>query len=78
MAMVTNERSQLEHVEEDLLRLFTSATAAVVHDEVQASLRSFEGARIRAFIPVLVAKRARDHLRALQPERSRRVTSQVP
>jgi len=66
MAIVRTEESQIEHVEQDLLRLFTSVPPATVHEEVTAGLRSFEGARVRAFIPVLVAKRAGDHLRTLQ------------
>lgn len=68
MAIVRTEGSQLEYVEQDLLRLFASLPPATVREEVQAGLRSFEGARVRAFIPVLVAKRARDHLRTLQPD----------
>ena len=38
--------------------------------EVRAGLRKFEGASVRAFVPVLVAKRAKDHLRTLQPDRT--------
>jgi len=66
MAIVRTEESQIEYVEQDLRRLFTWVPQATVHEEVMAGLRSFEGAQVRAFIPVLVAKRARDHFRTLQ------------
>jgi len=67
MTVVRTEESQLESVEQDLLRLFTSLPPATVREEVTAGLRSLDGARVRAFIPVLVAKRAKDRLRTLQP-----------
>ncbi|MDX6215675.1 MAG: hypothetical protein QOG99_1259 [Frankiales bacterium] len=70
MPITRNERSQLEHVEQELQRLFAAVPPTRVHDEVQAGLRRFEGARVRAFVPVLVAKRAKDHLRTLDPDRS--------
>lgn len=65
MQTVQDERAQMERVESDLLKRFTTVPAARVHDEVQASSARFDGARVRTFVPVLVQKLATDRLRSL-------------
>ena len=63
MGLVLDENAQLARVEQDLLSRFEHVPHPVVCAEVQAGLHEFDGARIRAFVPVLVQKRVRDRLR---------------
>jgi hypothetical protein len=61
----TDEGSQLDSVEERLGRSFgDSASPQAVHASVQRAYDSFEGAHIRTYIPVMVARMAAGELRA--------------
>ena len=63
MPIIQDEQAQMQRVEQDLLRLFADIPPAVVCRQVQTEAGAFEGARVRAFVPVLVQKNARTHLR---------------
>ena len=60
-----DEHLQLRHVREDLMREFPDLPPAVVDLEVRTLAASFTGAPVRTFIPVLVRRGARNHLRDL-------------
>lgn len=65
MLQVTEE-SQIRSVEDALHRKFdATASPAMVHAEVVASLDVFRDARIRSFVPVLVQREAAVRLRRL-------------
>jgi hypothetical protein len=56
-------RRQVEHVREDLRREFAPLPPAVVDLHVRRAEQALEGARVQAFLPVLVRRGARDDLR---------------
>jgi hypothetical protein len=56
-------RRQVEHVREDLRREFAPLPPQVVDLHVRRAEEALEGARIQAFLPVLVRREAREHLR---------------
>jgi hypothetical protein len=60
-----DEKRQIEHVQEDLQREFAALPEAVVAEQVSAVVLSFDHARVRSFVPVLVRREARDKLRHL-------------
>ena len=60
-----DEALQLQHVKEDLLREFPSLPEVVVASQVQQMSQTFTSAPVRTFIPVLVGRGARAHLRRL-------------
>jgi hypothetical protein len=57
--------AQVEHVIIDLTQEFDSLPAEVVEEHVHRHERSFVGARITTYVPVLVRRGARDDLRRL-------------
>ena len=63
MPIIQNEQVQMQRVEQDLLRQFAEVPPAVVCRQVRTEAGAFEGARVRAFVPVLVQKNARTRLR---------------
>jgi hypothetical protein len=68
----TSQDAQLHDVEERLARKFAaSASAEQVHESVQRAYNSFEGAHIRSYIPVLVAKMATGELHTAVRELAR-------
>ena len=56
---------QVEHVREDLHREFAWLPGEIIDHEVRQAERALAGARVRHFVPVLVRRGARDHLRHL-------------
>jgi hypothetical protein len=58
-------KTQVEHVLLDLRREFDTLPPNVVDEHVHRAERALEGARISAFVPVLVRREARDGLRRL-------------
>lgn len=67
------ERLQLEHVRERLLRSGAAAgdDPAVVDAAFREAVAAFAGAPVRAFVPVLVERAVREHLRgARRPGRT--------
>jgi hypothetical protein len=64
--MQVTEDSQIQSVEESLIRRFDGRVAeARVHAEVQATRELFREARIRTYVPVLVQREAAVRLRRL-------------
>jgi hypothetical protein len=61
----TDERRQIEHVKEDLLREFPAIPESVVHQELTQAVQSFRQAPVRSFVPVLVRRGARERLRRI-------------
>jgi len=70
MAVIRDEQAQLAQVESDLMRLFTELPCEDIQREVTRELRLFADAHVRAFVPVLVAKRVKDSLRSREPSSS--------
>lgn len=60
-----DEAIQIAHVQDDLIREFPMLPAATVRSHVQQVERTYAGARVRSFIPVLVGRGARQRLRHL-------------
>ena len=58
-------QQQVEHVREDLSREFAWLPAEVVEHHVRRAEQSLAGARVQTFVPVLVRRGAREHLRRL-------------
>lgn len=58
----TEEQMALNHVVERLSRTFPDVSAEDVQGAVTESSQSFDAARIRSFVPLLVEKDAREHL----------------
>ena len=68
-----DERRQLDHVRAELEREFAGQLPAhAVAVRFQEIVDAFEGAPVRAFVPVLAHKRARDVMRR-QPDAERTV-----
>lgn len=63
MELSAELRRQVEHVRQDLRREFAPLPPQVVDQQVQRAQQSLEGARIQQYLPVLVRRQARDHLR---------------
>jgi hypothetical protein len=57
--------TQVAHVRDDLRREFGSLPSSVVDEHVHRQELALAGARIQAFVPVLVRRGARDELRQL-------------
>ena len=60
-----DEALQLQHVKEDLLREFPTLPEVVVASQVHEMSQAFTTAPVRTYIPVLVGRSARAHLRRL-------------
>ena len=58
-----DEPAQIERITQDLIRRFAGIPTRVISNEVKAGVKAFEGAHVRTFVPILVEKRAKDHLR---------------
>lgn len=59
-----DESTQLRAVEQTLLRAFGDRVAPErIHDEVARGMATYQAARIRTYIPVLLQRRVADHLR---------------
>ena len=61
----SDEQRQLAHVRDDLRREFASVSVNLVDEHVERQVRSFSAATVRSFVPVLVRRGAREHLRRL-------------
>ena len=61
----TDEKRQLAHVREDLLREFASLPPTIVDEQWAQMVRAFTAAPVRSFVPVLVRRGARRRLRQL-------------
>ncbi len=58
-----DERRQLEHVREALVREFGArVSAAEVEQRFDRIVHDFDGAAVRTFLPVIVGRRARAEL----------------
>lgn len=66
MPLMPDEKAQLAHVEQDLLRLFAQLSPATVKREVKTAVRTFSSAPVRTFVPVLVHRRVRTQLAPLR------------
>lgn len=64
---VEDERRQLDAVQQDLLREFAALAPDEVVRAVQESARDLGDARVRVYLPVLVARQARRRLRETAP-----------
>ncbi|MGB8650232.1 MAG: hypothetical protein WCD35_06185 [Mycobacteriales bacterium] len=62
----SDERRQLDHVREDLMQEFADVPPEVVQDQLSDALRAFTRAPVRAFVPVLARRGARERLRHLE------------
>lgn len=61
-----DEERQLQRVRDDLIREFAAGLSEQVVDEhFSALVRDFDGAPVRAFVPVLAQRAARERLRGL-------------
>ncbi|MDP9182121.1 MAG: hypothetical protein M3P04_05025 [Actinomycetota bacterium] len=60
-----DEALQLQHVQEDLLREFPTVPERVVALQVQQMMQTLVTAPVRKYIPVLVGRGARAHLRRM-------------
>ena len=64
--MQQDEERQLQRVRDELVREFGAGLSEPVVDEhFSALVRDFEGAPVRAFVPVLAQRAARERLRGL-------------
>lgn len=60
-----DERRHLQRVQEDLQREFASLPTDLVSSRFTELVAHFDQAPVRAFVPVLVQRRARESLRQL-------------
>jgi hypothetical protein len=60
-----DEQRQLEHACSELVREFPALPEDEVKARFEEIVRGFEGAPVRAFVPVLAGRAARERLRAL-------------
>lgn len=68
MAVQQDEQRQLEGSRQELRRQYAGRVAErEVDKHFRASVRTFEGAKVRTFVPVLAAKVTRERLRQLAP-----------
>ena len=64
--MQQDEERQLQRVRDELIREFGAGLSEqVVEEHFCALVRDFEGAPVRAFVPVLAQRAARERLRGL-------------
>lgn len=59
----TDEKRQLEHVRQDLLREFAALPQAQVDEAFARVVEGYTRAPVRSFVPVLAAREARQLLR---------------
>lgn len=60
---VVNEEKAIGEIVERLRERFPEATPAAVDDAVEKARASFTGAKVRDFVPVLIEKEAKAHLK---------------
>ncbi len=58
------ERRHLEVAESELTREFPTVPPQAIHEAIEDEARTFNGAPIRDFVPLLVRRDVRDQLRA--------------